>query len=349
MDLASHFKGFAFDEAHALMHDKSQRTKAAASILEDVARDKLVMMLTGTPVLNRPIELLPLLRMMGVISDERGSQRTTKWFKNRYCWDDETRTYNGSRNEQELSTFLRANCMIRRTKDQVLTELPNKQRTPVWIELDPEAKRLYRALAAEGYESAQKTNAQAIVYLNALRAAVGEAKIRHAVQWARDFHRNSGRKLVIFADHINVQHRIIDSLTRDGYNVVSVLGGMSPKAKDAAVVAFQTDPNVQFIVCSLKAAGTGLTLTAASDVLTVEERWNPGEHTQAEDRIHRIGQTAEAVNAWYLLALDTVDEWSFSLIENKRKITDAIHDGAVADAHEASSLAYMMQGVAQQL
>jgi len=95
------------------------------------------------------------------------------------------------------------------------------------------------------------------------------------------------------------------------------------------VARFQTDDACRLIICSLDAAGVGLTMTAASNVAFVELGWTPAAHDQAEDRVHRIGQD-DAVTAWYLLAADTIDEQIAAVIDRKRELVRAATDGAPA-------------------
>jgi SWI/SNF-related matrix-associated actin-dependent regulator 1 of chromatin subfamily A len=98
------------------------------------------------------------------------------------------------------------------------------------------------------------------------------------------------------------------------------------ESRQGSVDTFQNDPDARVIVLNMKAGGVGLTLTAASDVLFIEQGWTPAEHDQAEDRCHRIGQD-EHVSAWYLLAEGTIDDDIYSLIEDKRVVVDAVTDG----------------------
>jgi len=125
----------------------------------------------------------------------------------------------------------------------------------------------------------------------------------------------------VFAHHISV----VDALAAK-YGGLRVAGKDSSEARQAAVDTFQSDPDARVIVLNMKAGGVGLTLTAASDVLFVEQGWTPAEHDQAEDRCHRIGQE-EHVSAWYLLAEGTIDDDIYALIAKKRLVVDAVTDG----------------------
>src|SRR5439155_10470248 len=119
-------------------------------------------------------------------------------------------------------------------------------------------------------------------------------------------------------------------MDRFGSPAVAVLGAADAAARDAAVTAFQEPDGPQLIVCSLRAAGQGITLTKASNVAFLELDWTPARLAQAEDRCHRIGQ-ADAVTAWYLLAPDTIDETMGELLDYKRGVIGAVTDGHVVE------------------
>lgn len=332
------FKGMALDEAHNIKNPNALRTKAAGKIAASLPDGALRLFLTGTPILNRPEELIEPLRMLGTLSDLPGSRMTTRWFRNRYCRD--------QAREAELADLVRT-VALRRTKDQVLTDLPAKTRADQWIEMDADTRELYLKLAREGLERAQQTNAEAIVYINELRKAVGKIKTRIALDWAKNFLAGSSKQLVIFAYYQDTQHGIIDGLRAAGYDVTHILGGQSTDVTEAQKARFQAGTS-RVIVCSLLAAGQGHTLTAASDVLMVEQEWRPGIHWQAEDRCHRIGQ-ADAVTAWYLLCTDTVDVGLFNLIDGKARMVKAVMDGDTDGEQEISTVAYLLGMVEGQL
>jgi superfamily II DNA/RNA helicase len=133
---------------------------------------------------------------------------------------------------------------------------------------------------------------------------------------------------VVFARHREIQHGIVERFPR----ALHLLGSDSQLERDRVLAEFQgpdTGAN-QLIVCSLGVAGQGLTLTRASNVAFLELDWTPATHDQAEDRCHRIGQAA-AVNAWYLLAAETIDETIATLLERKRAIVAAVTDGREED------------------
>jgi SWI/SNF-related matrix-associated actin-dependent regulator of chromatin subfamily A-like protein 1 len=315
------------DESHYVKEGKAQRTKAVRKLAGQVPASGLVLFLTGTPVVNRPKELVQQLLALGHLTEEKGHANSTGKFLFRYCgpvnngwgW-----TFNGATNTEELNTWLRKTCMVRREKAQVLTELPAKVRAPQFTELTPAAYRAYRELEDQAADYAACTAAEALVFLTKVREAVGLAKIEQAVDWAENF-LTTGKSLVIFAHHKAVQTALIDRLRAAGHDVTHILGGQPVAEIEAHKARFQAGES-RVLVASLSAAREGHTLTAASDVLFVELGWTPGGHSQAEDRCHRIGQT-DSVTAWYLLAEDTVDTDTYDLIENKRTVVRAVIDG----------------------
>ena len=140
-------------------------------------------------------------------------------------------------------------------------------------------------------------------------------------EWIDSFLESCDRKLVVFAHNVDV----VDHLATK-YGGLRVSGRDSLEQRQHAVDSFQTDTTSRVIVLNLQAGGVGITLTAGSDVVFVQMGWTPGEHDQAEDRCHRIGQINH-VQAWYLLASNTIDEDIYHLVNSKRAIVDAVTEG----------------------
>ena len=328
------FQSLVFDESHYAKNKDTKRTKALKSLASSIPASGMVLALTGTPVLNRPIELVSQLEIIGRIEEFGGSWN----FRKRYCaakhngygWD-----FTGTSNADELNDLLRRVCYVRRNKADVLTELPAKGRYTVEAELSGQAMKQYRHAEADtlvwlGGEGRGSNSAEHLSKITTLKRLAGEGKVEAACEWIDTFLDSTDRKLVVFAHHISV----VDAIA-ERYGNLRVAGKDSAEARQAAVDTFQNDPEHRVIVLNMKAGGVGLTLTAASDVLFVEQGWTPAEHDQAEDRCHRIGQE-DNVSAWYLLAEGTIDDDIFALIEKKRVIVDAVTDGE--DSTETSVL-----------
>jgi SNF2 family DNA or RNA helicase len=287
----------------------------------------MVLALTGTPVMNRPQELISQLRILGRLGDFGSGAQFGQRFR-------------GPDAHHRLHWHLRARCFARRLKSEVLPQLPAKTRGVVPVELDNEQE--YRLaerdivawlrsqpldLRALDAMVAAALRAERLVRLNALKLLAARGKLAAALAWMHDF-LSSGERLVVFARHREIQRGVLERFP----GALHILGDDSPIARDESLRAFQaTDDRAnQLIVCSIEVAGQGITLTRSSNVAFLELDWTPAKHDQAEDRCHRIGQ-ASAVNASYLLAADTIDETIATLLERKRAVIGAVTDGRDED------------------
>jgi hypothetical protein len=315
-----------FDESHYCKEPRAKRTKACIALSARVRSDGLRLALTGTPILNRPKELVSQLRLIGRLEDFGSGAAMTRRFR-------------GESALERLHWHLRSHCYVRRLKADVLPQLPAKRQVTIPVDLANEAeyrlaeRNLIEWLRAQPLDLrtlrakvAAALRNERLVQLNKLRQLAGRGKLDAAIAWLEDFV-ESGEPLVVFADHIELQKALVE---RFGDAAVHVLGEDSAAARDAAVTAFQRPDGPQVIVCSLRAAGQGLTLTRASNVAFLELDWTPARLAQAEDRCHRIGQ-ASAVTAWYLLAPDTIDETMADLLAAKRGVIGAVTDGRIGD------------------
>ena len=211
---------------------------------------------------------------------------------------------------------------MRRTKQQVLPQLPAKRHDTVPVLLSNEHE--YR-LAEQDVIAWLQTLPLDLRHASTPRwpprcapssscgsttcaSSRPRGKLPTALAWIADF-LASGEPLVVFAEHIAIQKAVLERFP----DAAHILGADSTASRQDAVDAFQTEDGPQLIVCSMKAASQGITLTRASNVAFLELDWTPARHDQAEDRLHRIGQDS-AVTAWYLLAPDTIDETMAELL-----------------------------------
>jgi SWI/SNF-related matrix-associated actin-dependent regulator of chromatin subfamily A-like protein 1 len=320
-------RAVVLDESHYCKNPRAQRTQAAQRLSAAVPREGLVLALTGTPVMNRPPELISQLRILGRLGDFGSGAQFGERFR-------------GPDAHRRLHWHLRARCFVRRLKADVLPQLPAKTRAVVPVALDNEPE--YR-LAEEDVIAwlhsqpldlseldarvAAALRAERLVRLNALKLLAARGKLQAALHWIHDF-LSSGEPLVVFARHREIQRAVVERFP----HALHVLGEDSRRGRDQAVQAFQRADGEggQLIVCSIEVAGQGITLTRASNVAFLELDWTPAKHDQAEDRCHRIGQQ-DAVNATYLLAADTIDETIAELLERKRAVISAVTDGRQED------------------
>jgi len=321
-------RALVLDESHYCKNAAAKRTQAVQQLSTAVPRDGLVLALTGTPVMNRPPELISQLRILGRLADFGSGAQFGKRFR-------------GADAHLRLHWHLRARCFARRLKADVLPQLPAKTRAVVPIELDNEPeyrlaeKDLIAWLQSQPLDLheldarvAAALRAERLVRLNALKLLAARGKLAAALAWIHDF-LSSGERLVVFAHHREIQRALLERFP----GALHILGADSPVARDAALQAFQAPDDGgrnQLIVCSIEVAGHGITLTQASNVAFLELDWTPAKHDQAEDRCHRFGQE-DTVNASYLLAAGTVDETIATLLERKRAVIGAVTDGLEQD------------------
>ena len=218
--------------------------------------------------------------------------------------------------------------MIRREKAKVLKQLPAKTRVDLYVDISnrPEydlaahdlAEYLRLYTQCTDLDIRRKMRLEALVRFMTLRSLATHGKLAQAIDFIRTF-LESGKKLIVFCS----LHDIVDSLKKAFPAAVTVTGRDSAAAKQAAVDSFQHNESTNLIICSIKAAGVGLTLTASSNVAFIELAWTYADCCQCEDRAHRIGQK-DNVTCYYLLGRDTIDHTIYSLIHRKKSIAAEI-------------------------
>lgn len=311
------------DEGHYIKNRNAKRTKFAHRLR---AANKIVM--TGTPILNRPEELFSILNLLD-------PQEWGEFFKfaYRYCGARRNRfglDTSGASNLQELQERLRTTLMIRRLKKDVLLDLPPKTRQLITIEQDQELGELVnqeKAILDKAYSyDIEGLNGHEVLFqeLSLVRHMQAIAKLPYVFEHIDGIMDEDPRKLVIFAHHRDVVQAVVDHCESKGWNPVSITGGTKMDDRDKAVIKFQTDKNCMIFVGNFKAAGVGITLTESSHVLCIEMDWVPGNITQAEDRCHRIGQR-DNVLVQHLVIDGTLDaEMCLRVIEKQNIIDQAL-------------------------
>ena len=319
------FKSVIIDESHRCKSASTQQAKFCKGICTG---KEWVIELTGTPVVNRPKDLIPQLAILNRMDDFGGY----KPFVNRYC--------SGQReasNLKELNFNLWKYCMFRREKSLVLTDLPDKIRQVNTCEITNrkeymDAERdlimyLQKYKDADDEKIEKALRGEVMVRINILRQISARGKVRDVIEFVKDF-RENGKKIILFCS----LHEVVDQLKRYFPTAVSVTGRDSQDVKQRAVDAFQNNPKTDIIICSIKAAGVGLTLTASSNVAFVEFPWTYADCCQCEDRAHRIGQK-DSVTCYYFLGRRTIDEKVYRIIQEKKNIANAV-TGSTEDIEE---------------
>ena len=328
------------DEATYVKERKSQRTKATLKIAKSSPH---VLALSGTPILNKPIEFFNILNLIAP------KVFKSQWqFGHQFCGMEHNGygfSYSGATNT-ELLNFLLKSIMIRRDKREVLKDLPPKRREFKYIGIPNKIIRMHEAAEMDlsnavrdyrirGLSSEERSEKRmlAITALNYLRQVVGMAKAEQTLEIVRPT-LEAGEKIVIFGHHKAVLDKLEEDLTKAGFKNVRIDGQVTGNKRQKLIDEFQNDPDCKVMVASILAMGMGVNLVSASSVFIVERQWTPAVEEQGEDRLWRIGQEKE-VTVWYLVTADTVDDKMNHLIERKRKMVKQIIDG---ESHSEESL-----------
>lgn len=310
------FKSVIIDESHKVKSTSTQQSKFCKGI---ASGKEYIILLTGTPVVNKPNDLVCQLGIMDRMIDFGG----WKYFMSRYCSGP-----NGASNLKELNFMLWKNCFFRREKSKVLTQLPDKVRRVMSCDITnrkeyQDAERdlidyLKRYKEADDEKIQKSLKGEVMVRIGILKDITARGKLKEVIDFVKDF-RENGKKIILFCN----LHEIVDRLLAAFPSAVCVTGRQNMEEKQASVDAFQKSPKTDTIICSIKAASAGITLTAASDVAFIELPWTYAECDQAESRAHRIGQK-DSVNCYYLLGRRTIDQKLYRIIEEKKHISNAI-------------------------
>lgn len=309
------FKGVIFDEFHKVKDGFSQQARFAMGIAKG---KEYVMGLTGTPVKNKPKDLVSQLVILNKLS-EFGNYNN---FIKRYCDGG-----SGASNLSELNYMLNKYCFFRREKKEVLNDLPDKSRNVIICDIDNYTEYqkantdFVNYLKEKGFEDAEirkKLRGEIMVQFQMLKGISARGKMLQVEEHIHEVV-DAGEKIVVFAH----QKVVIDRLLSIFPKAVCVRGGQAANDRQHAVDSFQNDPKVQIIICSIMAAGTGLTLTASSRMAFVELPWTPADVEQCESRCHRIGQK-NSVEITYFLGKNTIDQHIYNIIESKREISNSI-------------------------
>uniref|UniRef100_F6SKP2 SWI/SNF-related matrix-associated actin-dependent regulator of chromatin subfamily A-like protein 1 n=1 Tax=Monodelphis domestica TaxID=13616 RepID=F6SKP2_MONDO len=314
--LQTSFQVIIIDESHFLKNIKTARCRAAMPLLKAAKR---VILLSGTPAMSRPAELYTQ-----IVAVKPFFFRQFHDFALRYCdakklpwgWD-----YSGSSNLGELKLLLEESVMLRRLKSDVLSQLPAKQRKMVVVALGQMSAKTRASLAAAAKEMAtEKTSRrQQKEALLLFFHRTAEAKIQPATDYILDLLESGREKLLVFAHHKLVLDALSDELEKKHIGYIRIDGATSSSDRQTLCQQFQLSEKCAVAVLSITAANMGLTFSATDLVVFAELFWNPGVLIQAEDRVHRIGQTS-SVTIHYLVARGTADDYLWPLIQEKIKV-----------------------------
>jgi hypothetical protein len=351
------FRGMVVDEAHFIKNKTSQRSQHVLE-LSDRIRSRtarpLLMALTGTPLINDIEDFRAIWQFLGWIDETKPLGELMDALEETGLTPADPGFYAAARRcVVDLG-------IVRRRKVDVAADIPARRIADLPVELDGPAGRSVRAAeralahrmvaryenalanrasgaVVEGidhdlvrrvarWELKDASTAQAGENVFSMMRRIGQAKAGLAADYAAQLARSAG-KVVFFAKHVDVMDAAEETFARQGVRFSSIRGDQTPASRQRHIDAFVNDPDVAVAVCSLTAAGVGLNLQVASDIVLAELSWTDAEQTQAIDRSHRIGQT-EPVTAWRIIAAQTIDARIAELIDSKAGLAARALDGS---------------------
>jgi SNF2 family DNA or RNA helicase len=352
------FRGMVVDEAHFIKNKDSQRSKAVQAVAKTIKarlRHPLLVALTGTPLINQIEDFRMIWQFLGWIDEKKPTQALMAKLEAIGLTPVEPGFF------FEARKAVISMGIVRRRKQDVAKDIPARRVADIPVELDGDLgrsivdaerklvlrllERYDRVIAARGTASdgidedlvrlvassevEETTSDDSGDNVFTLVRKIGSAKAIMAADYTAQLARNVG-KVVFFAKHIDVLDAAEAHFAQVGVKTTSIRGDQSSAQRQAAIDAFTEDDDVQVIVCSLLAAGVGVNLQVASNVVLAELSWTSAEQTQAIDRVHRIGQELP-VTAWRIVAAQTLDARIAELIDEKSGLAARALDGEEAD------------------
>jgi SWI/SNF-related matrix-associated actin-dependent regulator 1 of chromatin subfamily A len=313
--LKSNFDLVIIDEAHAAKNGQAQRTKLINDLVKDIGR---LWLLTGTPMTSRPIDYYNLLNLVD-------SPVAKNWlaYVVRYCSGYQFKVGNrkvwnvmGSSNLEELRDRT-SSTILRRLKENVL-DLPEKIITPVYLNLK---SKEYENVMGEYYDWYDKNPEESksltvqFTKLTKVRQIIANEKVKETIEIAENII-EQGKKVIIFCNFTESLNTIKEHF---GKIAVKLDGSMSQKERQFSVDEFQNNEKIKVFVGNIRAAGTGITLTAAEVAIMNDLSFLPSDHAQAEDRSYRYGQKNNVL-VYYPIYQNSIEAIIYDIINAKKKV-----------------------------
>jgi hypothetical protein len=366
------FRGMVVDEAHFIKNKTSQRSRHVLELSKRIRQRTvrpLLMALTGTPLINDIEDFLAIWEFLGWIDDKEPQPALLEKLEEIGMTPADVDFYPAAR-----SAVIEMG-IVRRRKVDVAADIPARRIADMPVELEGalgrsirEAERTLARRLVKRYRSALEARDPGVTVQRidvdlvrrvatwermdtneestgenvfTMMRRIGQAKAVLAADYTAQLARNVG-KVVFFAKHVDVMDAAQETFAQRGIGFASIRGDQTPRARQKAIDDFTKDPDVSIVVCSLMAAGVGLNLQVASDVVLAELSWTDAEQTQAIDRVHRIGQD-QPVTAWRIIAAQTIDARIAELIDSKAGLAARALDGS--DEEVASSVDVQLEAL----
>ena len=317
------FDCVVLDESQYISNNNSKRTKAVFKICSKIEKK---ILLSGTPIKNRPIEFYPQLKFLR--SDLFPNKEK---FGLRYCDAKENPwgrgyDYSGASNLRELHLKI-APFYIRRIKENVLKELPEKTINLLDLEFNTEEQREYNKLKKDfkkDYMSRNESSFSFLAKVVKIKQYLSRIKMQRVIEFADQLMEdNEDRKVIIFSQFRDTQ-KLLFKHYKDKAN--AIFSDYDSERRMAEVDSLSNDPNKRVLVASTKAGGVGFNITAADTVIFCDLLWNPADHEQAEDRAYRLGQKKN-VSVYYLNYKDSIESMLWKILKGKEDILGQVLEG----------------------
>lgn len=353
-DMVKDEKIFSLIQANTLMIDECQRIKNhlsdRAKAVQNLRKTvKYCIPMSGTPIKNNAGEYFTILNLVAPTRFPNYSTYLTK-----YCdtYDGGWGTKVGGLADPERFHEDTKDLIIRRTKDQVLKDLPPLERKFFHVELDRKLNKAYDAALKDleevlyGDDDGFTQNTAIIAIMSRMRHITGQSKVDQCIDFTTEFLLSSERKLTIFVHHKDVADMLVYRLNQwaeDGGfpKVLNLHSGLTADARQNLIEAFRNGPS-RILIAATLAAGEGLNIQFCSDAVMLERQWNPANEEQGEARFHRFGQKNN-VSVTYMIAAGTIDEYFTELVETKRAIIASTMDNKSIDWNEQSLMKELAQ------
>jgi len=311
---ASGYDCIGLDEFHKIKNVDAKRTQAAITLTA-----KHIVGLSGTPILNRPQEAWPILHLLD-----------KETFPNYGRFENQYGAKNGYvRNLKELQSLLKTR-MIRRTKKDVMKELPAILRVNEFVELNDADKKRYQKVLTGIYESLSGNRFDVqnlLVQIMRLKQICAQAKMEATAEHAQELNESMEgdyKKVIIFSQFVECVTFIKNYL---GNECVSFTGADGGDYRMAQCDAFQNDEKIKYLVCTTQVAAEGLNLTKAGAVVFNDLMWTPAAHQQAEGRAYGRLNDAHAISSYYMIVANSIEDFIQSLLASKLAVIEAVVDG----------------------
>lgn len=346
----SHVKTVIIDECQLIKNHSSKRTKA---VREFCADKKYTIALSGTPIKNHAGEYFPVLNIL-----QPGIFPKHEWFLKEWV-DSYSTGYSdkfGGIKKYKIDEWneLTKNFIIRRTKSEVMPDLPKVSRGFQFHELGKEVEADYKLVMtkfAEMYdEGVTSKNFQDILsYMNTMRHLTGKAKIEPCYEFLVDFLNDTERKITVFVHHKDVGSELLQKINlycraNNFGDAISFTSDLDPYERDRRIGTFRESPSRRILIASTQAGGEGINLQFCHDFIMLERQWNPANEEQAENRFSRIGidESVKSISGTYFIATGTIDEYFTEIVERKRLVIDSTMSGTWTNFSEQGLLRELM-------